>query len=550
MLTFHQLRQFATTLTVCRPAASVADVDGNHSTSLGPRPLRRPKSKPAKESGTVANVFATLSGESLSNSLPARFGALKTSLVTSEDHAIALEKAWKEVLATLQAETEEIIKKGSALIPVIHYPGLDAIQGKNSEDWIGRETMDSILRRGTVIVKGVLPAEEALEYKQVIRDYVVANPQSKGAYVADGFPADDPQVYELYWSKAQLAARSHPSFLKVSELLLSLFHAPSQSQHESDFEAVPPTALSVSLSNPLTYCDRLRIRLPGDSAFALGPHIDGGGIERWEDETFRGVWSSILELNSNGTVDWKSHDSWSLGPLAQRLGANTDMYSGAGACSVFRPLQGWLSMSSTGESEGTLRVLSALQSATAYIILRPLFKAKKSLEDCRGEGAEYLKADNWVFDVSDAHFQGCSLGRNIELNDETHPHLRLSQTMTSIPRVEPGDCAFWHCDVVHAVESQHRGKAGKDSSVLYIPIIPLTMANFDYILSQRESLIEGIPPNDFPGGEGESRHVGRGTARDIVTSAGRRSMGLEKLEIQDGMPEAEKQLLRYCNAHV
>jgi hypothetical protein len=343
----------------------------------------------------------------------------------------------------------------------------------------------------------------------------------------------------------------HPSLLKLSEVLLSLFHAPSQSPNESAFAEVPPTDLAVSLSNPLSYCDRLRIRLPGDNTFALGPHIDGGGVERWEDETFRGVWSRILDMNAEGSIDWRGHDSWSLGPHAQRLAAQTDMYNGAGACSVFRPLQGWLSMSSTGANEGTLRVLSILQSATAYIILRPFFKARKGLDACRGGEREYLHASNWKFDGQDAHFPGCSLGRNIELNDETHPHLRLSQTMTSIPRVEAGDCAFWHCDVVHAVEAEHRGdEAAKDSSVLYIPVIPLTMASFDYIQSQRENFAKGIPPNDFPGGEGESRHAGRGVAQDITTKQGRRAMGLEAFAIREDMPPAEKRLLEYCNAQV
>lgn len=344
----------------------------------------------------------------------------------------------------------------------------------------------------------------------------------------------------------------HQSLLKVSESLLSLFHAPSQTREQSGFDEVPPTELSVSLTNPLAYCDRLRIRLPGDSAFALGPHIDGGGVERWEDTTFRGVWSSILEMSKDhsATINWKNHDSWSLGPLAQRLGAKTDMYNGAGACSVFRPFQGWLSLSSTKANEGTLRVLPLLQSASAYIILRPFFQARKTLQECNNDESTYLASSNWSFDLENPHFHGCSLGRNIELSAETHPHLRLDQTMTSIPQVQAGDCAFWHCDVVHAVEKQHRGGPGKDSSVMYIPAIPLTKANFDYILSQRDSFIQGIPPHDFPGGQGESNHVARGVPQDITNSKGRQSMGLEKFEIRSDMSKAEKRLLEACNAQI
>jgi hypothetical protein len=465
-------------------------------------------------------------------------------LVKSQAHAKALEKAWVEVLTSLKQETEEVVQGGASLIPVVQYPGDDLVGDKKLAEWLDSKILESVKKRGTVIVKGVVPEQEALGYKQSIRDYVTANPQTKG------FPAEDPQVYELYWSKAQLAARSHPSLLKVSEAFLSLFHAPSQTSEHSGFDEVPPAELSVSLSNPLTYCDRLRIRLPGDSKFALGPHIDGGGVERWEDETFRGVWSSILEMSKDNSIDWRNHDSWSLGPLAQRLGAKTDMYNGAGACSVFRPFQGWLSMSSTSANEGTLRVLPLLQSASAYIILRPFFEARKSLSACSKGEQEYLAADNWTFSLDNPHFHGCSLGRNIELSAETHPHLRLDETMTSIPRVDAGDCALWHCDVVHAVEKEHKGAPGKDSSVLYIPSIPLTKASFDYVLSQRQSFVEGIPPSDFPGGEGESTHIGRGKPQDITNAKGRRAMGLEKFKIRPDMSRAEVNLIETCNAQL
>lgn len=330
--------------------------------------------------------------------------------------------------------------------------------------------------------------------------------------------------------------------------MLSLFHAPSQTEERSAFSQTPPPELSVSLQNPLTYSDRLRIRLPGDSTFALGPHIDGGGVERWEDPTFRGCWSDILELKQ-GAIDWTSHDSWSLGPAAQRLGAKTDMYNGPGACSVFRPLQGWLSMSETKADEGTLRVLPLLTQSTAYIILRPFFKPVRPRSQFATQ-RDYLCADNWTFDLDDPHFPGCTLGRNIELSNHTHPHLRLDDTMTSIPKVEPGDMALWHCDLVHAVEAQHRGAPGKDSSVMYIPAIPLTRANFDYVRQQREAFEAGIPPSDFPGGEGESRHNGRGTPVDITSPIGRRAMALDAFATTSDMAEAERQLIELCNSQI
>ena len=36
--------------------------------------------------------------------------------------------------------------------------------------------------------------------------------------------------------------------------------------------------------------------------------------------------------------------------------------------------------------------------------------------------------------------------------------------MVSVPKVNPGDAVYWHCDVIHAVEREHTGSgesAGK-----------------------------------------------------------------------------------------
>lgn len=43
-------------------------------------------------------------------------------------------------------------------------------------------------------------------------------------------------------------------------------------------------------------------------------------------------------------------------------------------CGVFRALQGWTSLSTTGADEGTLRVYPAIQESSAYMMMRPFFK--------------------------------------------------------------------------------------------------------------------------------------------------------------------------------
>jgi len=116
-------------------------------------------------------------------------------------------------------------------------------------------------------------------------------------------------------------------------------------------------------------------------------------------------------------------------------------------------------------------------------------------------------------------------GKTQELNEATHPHLRLAETMVSIPRIEPGDQVYWHCDTVHAVEGEHKGK--EDSSVLYIPAVPLCVKNAVYLRGQRVNFVHGLPAPDFPGGEGESDFLNRATPRDITTQQGRQATGFE-----------------------
>ena len=101
---------------------------------------------------------------------------------------------------------------------------------------------------------------EARGYKQQVLDYTRENPSFTG------FPANDPQVLEIYWSKGQVAARQHPH---VFATLLALNNIWTVSPQAEDAD-------EVDLSTVLTYGERLRIRKPNDTSFQLGPHMDGG----------------------------------------------------------------------------------------------------------------------------------------------------------------------------------------------------------------------------------------------------------------------------------
>lgn len=160
---------------------------------------------------------------------------------------------------------------------------------------------------------------------------------------------------------------------------------------------------------------------------------------------------------------------------------------------------------------------------------------------------EYLRAENWELDLDTSSFPNSPMGRSQEFNDETHPHLQVSRTMVSIPAVRPGDQAWWHAgeqtfprssaavytfssssilqshrmliaDMIHAVEAVHQGKG--PSAVMYIPSVPLTTRNLEYVRDQRESFLQRRPPPDFPGGVGESQFEGTGSEWDITTEEG------------------------------
>ncbi|KAI0529967.1 hypothetical protein GGR58DRAFT_518839 [Xylaria digitata] len=446
----------------------------------------------AKREGNISDSFVSLSGGNRPP-LPERFLDLKRSLVAGhEDRVVA---SWQRLLAQLKRENSVLARDGSKVIPSLEFSNLEKDLTRFHSE---------IKKRGVAVIRGVIPENEARAYKNDIEEYVRQNPSTRA------FPQHDPQVYELYWSSPQIRARAHPNLLKVQSKLMNFW----QSSDANSF---------ISLSQTLTYADRLRIRQPGDATFALGPHVDGGSVERWEKHGYGlgGVYDKVFEGS------WEEYDPWDA---SSRVSAVMDNYNGLGACSMFRMFQGWLSMSNAKGFEGTLLVNPLLQLSTAYYLLRPFFRPVKESKGLSIE--EYLAADNWVFTGSEmtSELQGATPGHSQELNADLHPHLELDTSMVHMPEVKPGDFVAWHCDTIHAVDKVHKGQS--DSSVLYIPICPVTEKNAQYLVRQRKALLDGTPGPDFPGGEGESRHVNRPTVSYLkahANSEGLRAFGFEKL---------------------
>jgi hypothetical protein len=258
-----------------------------------------------KKEGDISDAFASLSGMQF-GPLEPRFADVKSKLIAGNEEAI--QASWNRLLASLKEEIPIIKQLGSKVIPEIDFKDID-----NPSPEFRAEHK----KRGVAVIRNVLPQEEALQLKEGIREYLRANPQTKA------FPADSPQVYELYWSPSQIKARAHPNMIKAQRFLMEFWHSKD------------PNAL-VSSSHPTMYADRLRMRLPGDAKFALGPHVDGGSCERWEEEGYgRGkVYDKIWK------GQWEECDPWES---STRLPVISDMYGGVGACSMFRMFQGWMS---------------------------------------------------------------------------------------------------------------------------------------------------------------------------------------------------------------
>ncbi|THW18328.1 DUF1479-domain-containing protein [Aureobasidium pullulans] len=468
-----------------------------------------------KAEGTIADSFASLSGQQF-EALEPRFATVKENLIKGNEQAV--KASWERLLSTLKNEVKEIKRMGSSIVPQIDFEDIDNPSERFNSEY---------RKRGVAVIKGAIPEAEALQMKEDLKEYITANPQTKSF---------SSQVYELYWSKSQIRARGHPNLLKAQQFLLSYWHSKD------------PNALFSDL--PISYCDRLRMREPGDAKFALGPHVDGGSCERWEEtgygkgQVYKDIWQG----------DWEKYDPWES---SSRLPVESDLYQGAGACSAFRAAQGWLSMSHTSAFEGTLLVNPLLQLATAYFLLRPFFTPRTgpstqvsvngALEQANTE--EYLSPENWKLeDKPSSWLQGANLGRGQELNALLHPHLNLPETMVHIPKVQPGDYVVWHCDGIHAVDKTHAGKS--DSSVLYIPACPLTERNAEYLVRQRDCFLRGTPSPDFPGGVGEGQHVGRAFQEDIAAVSGvdgLRAMGLERFDEGAGRTPGEKQVMASAN---
>jgi hypothetical protein len=379
-----------------------------------------------------------------------------------------LERAMREEVAAVVAER----RAGREVFPVVRF---DDVAGGT----VPEETIAAVRRRGCAIVKGTFPRAQAEAWDADLAGYLEANRfaenwRGPADDVFDGLASSRPQIYGIYWSKPQIEARQDERMAAVRTFLNSFWR--QESEGRVWFDPAKDAA----------YPDRVRRREPGSPSLGLSPHVDGGSIERWLLPAYQKVFRHVFDGR------WREHDPWD--------GAHrTDVfeYPSTVMCSVFRTFQGWTALSDMRPTDGVLHVVP-IPSAIAYVLLR-------ALQD----------------DVAADDLCGAANGQSIPVGERWHEV--LLPALTPIPAVEPGDTAWWHCDVVHCVADDTTDT--RWGNVMYIPSAPWCEKNAAYAATCGQAFLAGKSPTDFAPEDYEVAWRDRATVDDL-SARGRRQLGL------------------------
>ncbi|ARJ40958.1 hypothetical protein B1H58_02395 [Pantoea alhagi] len=379
-----------------------------------------------------------------------------------------------KIEAELAAARAEEQANGSAW-PEVNYTDLAA--GNISEQQIAH-----IKRRGCLVVRQTFSRDHALAMDQSMLGYLDEN-QFDEVYRGPGdnffgsLEASRPEIYPIYWSKAQMEARQSQQMATTQTFLNRLWTF----QH-ADGDWFNPEV-------NIIYPDRIRRRLPGTTSKGLGAHTDSGALERWLLPAYQKVFSKIF------TNRFAEYDPWDA---AYRPEVNEYDVDNTTKCSAFRTFQGWTALSDMIAGQGLLHVVP-VPEAMAYVLLRPLLD-----------------------DVPEDELCGVAPGRVLPVSEKWHPHLIAG--LCSIPTLQAGDSVWWHCDVIHSVAPVENQQGW--GNVMYIPAAPACTKNLAYAHSVRVALEKGASPADFPREDYEQTWQNRFQLSDLNAN-GRRALGME-----------------------
>lgn len=458
--------------------------------------------------------------------LPSRFGHLKRKLVAG--HEPALEASWARLITALREEIKHIEAGGTDLIPSIEFSDIDRSARVS-------QFSDQVKRYGIGVVRGVVAEPDAEAWVKETKHYLETKHEFKPP------PAQDPTCFDFFWSPCQVRARAHPNVLSAQKFAMSIWETTDDDRLATRF--------------PICYADRIRIDTATTSDLNVGngpnpedslapasstliAQVDNGSLERWEVDGYghSGCYDAIWK------GEWEKYNPW---VPTGRINATTDLYNGAGACSMFRMFQGILAL--TTVEPGMVRLLPSPKLCTAYFLLRPLFSPRTSPPENGKDTAAweaYLDASNWQLDKEQSTIiHGAVPGHAQRVTDTWHPHLKLNSSLVAPPILEPGDYIIWHPDQAYAFEKPPPSL----SMLVYTPAAPLTQTNALFLARQRKAFQRGHPGPDFDStGSGlgsEAPHRGRLDDKDIAEVGGQeglQAMGLAPWILDKSLIEESK----------
>jgi hypothetical protein len=373
------------------------------------------------------------------------------------------------ITARIEAQIDGLVRErdqGVSPVPQLDFDALDHVTDAQR---------DHIRARGCLVIRNVFDDARVAAWNAGLAEYLDANRylerlKSSGA-VDDYFgtlASAKPQIYGVYWSRAQMEARTDPAMSKARGFLNGLWRFAGP-----DGEVCDPR-------RDLIYADRVRFREPGDSSLGLSPHVDAGSIERWIDPAYNGkVYRHVF---GGDLARYRAFDAWGRTEIQE--------IPSPAVCRMFRTFQGWTALTAQGPNDGTLQLLP-VADAMVWMLLR-------ALQD----------------DVPEDELCGAAACRAMVIVE--HYHSLLLRGYGPIPPMQPGDAIFWHPDVLHGVEDAHRGRGY--SSVMYIAPAPDCAKNRAYAKLQQPAFEAGRSAPDFAPDDFEVDFVGRFTKADLSPS--------------------------------
>jgi len=264
--------------------------------------------------------------ETIPDDIPAATAEIKAAIrARIEASGRTVADVIAEVEAFLEGEIADIEaarERGESVWPVIDYADIEA-------GTVSDEQLALLKRRGCAVVRGHFDRAEAEGWDADVVDYV----ESNRFFETYAGPADDffgtlgaemskPEIYPVYWSKAQMEARQHPRMATVQAFLNSRWTHRSEGRTWFDPEV------------DTLYPDRIRRRPPGATSGGLGTHLDPGTLDLWMTEGYQQHFRHLF------AGDVAAYDPWDAAYRTESA-----QYPGSTMCSAFRTFQGWTALS-------------------------------------------------------------------------------------------------------------------------------------------------------------------------------------------------------------